>query len=865
VTDTFARLQGALSDRYRLERELGQGGMATVYLAEDLKHHRKVALKVLKPELASILGAERFLAEINTTANLQHPHILPLHDSGEIDSLLYYVMPYVEGEALRERLTRERQLPISEVIHILRDMADALAYAHGHNVIHRDIKPDNVMLSGRHALVMDFGVSKALSQAAHSTQLTTAGISLGTPQYMAPEQALADPNLDHRADLYALGVTGYELLAGQPPFTGDSPQAVLAAHLTHEPTPLSEIRSAIPAELADLVMKCLEKNPTDRWQSADEIVQALELLATPSAGSVWRSMAWVPRSLVRRRRVSLAIVLAGLIAAVWLVTRSSLRGGEKVKTVAVLPLLALGADSSAQAFADGLADILTSKLTELAPFAGAPLWVVPSAEIRQKDINSVQRARRQFNVTLAITGSLQRTGDNARLILNLVDAEQVRQLRSAVILATWSTLSSLQDSAVRELLDMMAVEIQPRAGRLLSPTGTESPAAYELYVRGRGQLQRYDRRADAIDAAIRLFGEAIAHDSLFALAYAGLGAAYWGKFEQSRDTAWVKPAVEQSRRALMLDDSLAAVWATLALISNGTGQPEDALRHARRALALDPYNTEAYIEIGRAYESLHRPADAESALQRLTQVRPYYWRAHSVLAALYYTQGKYEDAVAQFAQAGDLSPGNAANFRNAGVIYFFLERWPEARATLERSLALERHPSALSNLGVIDYYEGHYDSAAVRFAEAVAMRNSHFVFWRNLGDAYRQLPGKQRESRSAYVRCAELAAASHRVNPSDATALDNGAFCNASLLRRTEAETALSQLVRVSGDDPELAYSIAQVLEELGYRDRALEWIGRAVRGGYSVKVIATDPRLARLRADSRFERLMAVRDTVRR
>src|SRR3954451_22625835 len=276
-------LRAALAGRYTLERELGAGGMATVYLAHDLKHDRNVAVKVLREELSASLGKERFLREIKVAAALQHPHILPLYDSGEADGLLFYVMPYVDGLSLRDKLTKAGELPIGDAVRILRDIADALSEAHRHGVVHRDLKPENVMLRGRHALVMDFGVAKALSDATGRQSLTTVGIALGTPTYMAPEQAVADPHVDHRADLYAFGVVAYELLAARPPFTGSPPQPVLAAHVTAVPEPVTKYRP-VPPVLAALVMRCLEKRPADRWQSAEELVPHLEALMTPSGG-----------------------------------------------------------------------------------------------------------------------------------------------------------------------------------------------------------------------------------------------------------------------------------------------------------------------------------------------------------------------------------------------------------------------------------------------------------------------------------------------------------------------------------------------------------------------------------------------------
>ena len=337
MSEMMSRLSDAVAHRYRVEREIGAGGMATVYLADDLKLHRKVAIKVLRPELAAILGAERFLKEVDVTANLGHPHILPLFDSGEADGLLYYVMPFIEGESVRARLERQGRLPVSDAVRLLRDVADALAHAHSRGLVHRDIKPDNVLMSDRHALVTDFGVAKAISEAGSADQLTTAGVSLGTPAYMAPEQIGADPGVDHRADIYALGVLGYEVLVGEPPFTGDSSQAVLSAHMVDKPRPIATRRSDLPPALGTLVMRCLEKNPADRFQRADEILASLEKLGTGTP---------TVRSHMSRGRViaSLAIVLGLVVAIGVMVNRSLDRAWARADAVMEMRQLADAAD-----------------------------------------------------------------------------------------------------------------------------------------------------------------------------------------------------------------------------------------------------------------------------------------------------------------------------------------------------------------------------------------------------------------------------------------------------------------------------------------------------------------------------------------
>jgi Tol biopolymer transport system component len=322
MTDIPGRLSASLADRYRIERELGAGGMATVYLAHDVRHDRKVALKVLRPELAAILGGERFLSEIKTTANLQHPHILSLFDSGEADGLVFYVMPYVEGESLRDRLTREKQLPVEDAVRIAREVADALEYAHTQGVVHRDIKPENILLHGGHAMVADFGIALAASRSEGATRMTETGMSLGTPAYMSPEQAMGQREITPKADIYALGATLYEMLSGEPPFVGPTAQAIIARVMTEEPRALTLHRHTIPPHVEAAVRKALEKLPADRFTRATQFAEALANPAfTPgrvasAAGVAAPTGGWWRRSLAAAPWLLLAAVSA-LAAGAW--------------------------------------------------------------------------------------------------------------------------------------------------------------------------------------------------------------------------------------------------------------------------------------------------------------------------------------------------------------------------------------------------------------------------------------------------------------------------------------------------------------------------------------------------------------------
>ncbi len=311
MAELIDRLQTMLGDAYQIKSELGGGGMSRVFVAEEVELGRPVVIKVLPPDLAAGLNVDRFRREIQMAARLQHPHIVPVLSAGAKDGLLYYTMPLIQGESLRSRLSRAGELPVTEAARILREVADALGYAHANGIVHRDIKPENVLLSGNHALVMDFGVAKALSEATGQTNLTSVGVALGTPTYMSPEQATADPMTDHRSDIYSLGVMGYELLAGRPPFTGNTPQQVLAAQVTEAPKAITLHRSSIPPILGTVIMRCLEKKPADRFQSAEEVCQQLEIVGTPTGGMT--PHATVPIAAVRPK--SFNTKRAGIISA----------------------------------------------------------------------------------------------------------------------------------------------------------------------------------------------------------------------------------------------------------------------------------------------------------------------------------------------------------------------------------------------------------------------------------------------------------------------------------------------------------------------------------------------------------------------
>jgi serine/threonine protein kinase/tetratricopeptide (TPR) repeat protein len=514
---TSDSLSVALAERYTLERELGRGGMATVYLAEDLKLHRRVALKVLRPELAASLGNERFLREIAIAARLSHPHILPLHDSGEAGGHLYYAMPYVEGESLRQRLEREGQLPIPEMIAIVRAVASALSYAHRQGIIHRDIKPENILLArdpsggAAHPLVADFGIARALD-AAGGDRLTETGLALGTPAYMSPEQASASSRLDGRSDIYALGCVAYEMLAGSPPFTGPTAQSILARHAVDLVPPLHTVRATIPVAVERAIEQALAKVPADRFTTADEFAVAL------AEKQRW---SWLPRRAKSRRRIAMASGIAAIatIAGVLLLIR---RGSAipsvtpSASTMAVLPFRApigdtaltrLGRDlaTTVSASLDGVGGITTSDRLRIAQ------------ETSQRPVNSPADGgalARRLGARSTLLGTVVEIGNNVRLDLGLYDAASLAPMAQGLtITAHRDSVGALTDSVVWAVLRQVWQQGEPPSPSLSAVT-THSVRALRAFLDGEREIEKNDW-----DAAALAFGSAIAADSTFWLAY----------------------------------------------------------------------------------------------------------------------------------------------------------------------------------------------------------------------------------------------------------------------------------------------------------------------------------------------------------
>ena len=556
-----AAIPEVLAGRYRIARELGHGGMATVHLARDLKHDRDVAVKIIRPEVAAALGRARFLREIAIVAQLHHPHIVPLYDSGEADGVLFYVMPYLDGHSLRERLALERTVPIAQAVVILRDVCDALAHAHERGLVHRDIKPDNVLLSGRHAMVTDFGVARAVTAAAERWTATGAGVLLGTPAYMAPEQATGDPKIDHRADIYAFGVLAYELLAGRLPFTGDNPQEIVSAHLVQTPEPLAALRADVPAPLADLVMRCLAKRPADRWQSADDVLTRLVGIATlvdvidsgelppaTAAGARGAARRWAGARRFTLRRWAVGGLAVATLAAVAWIARSR-------ESASPAPAIAVLLFQSGSPDLEPLALGLTSHLIGALGSASLDVRSIDAVWPYRGGLTPLNVVARRLDVQWIVGGTVLRLGDSVTVSADLTDAATGRLMERRQA----STLPGGEVRLRDELVTTVATMLRERIGQQVRlggwKAGTRSEQAFDEVNRAYKAVRDADFLAEAGDVRGGLASLSLADSSLDRAA--------------SADPAWAEPLVQR-----------AWVARKVAFFLYGTGMSRDAVAQA---------------------------------------------------------------------------------------------------------------------------------------------------------------------------------------------------------------------------------------------------------------------------------------------
>ncbi|AHG92309.1 protein kinase (plasmid) [Gemmatirosa kalamazoonensis] len=818
----------ALGGRYTIDRELGRGGMARVYLAADGKHDRQVAIKVLLPELTATIGAERFAREIRMIARLQHPHILPLYDSGETNGLLYFVMPFVEGESLRARLDRSGALAFDEATRVVRQVADALDYAHARGVVHRDVKPENILLTGAQALLADFGIARTATES--NETLTSVGVTLGTPAYMSPEQAAAEPRVDRRSDIYSLACVAYELLAGAPPFRGGA-AAVMAQHVISPPPPLVGAQGPLPPAAGDAVTRALAKEPDERFDTAGDFAATLE------------------RALVDARAPSPADLRI----------RAVERQHAARQRILVLEFANIAAAADADWLSTGIAETLGADLNKIAGLkvvaqdAGTRRRIETVRQGRPVDTEHAISLARSEGARWVVWGAFQKLGTRIRVTTHLAGTEEGVALWEAKLDGVMDDIFALQDRIVTGLAAALDVELTSgELARIRQPQTTRL-TAYEHYVRGfRARIQFGQQSTRVAEEHLRA---AIALDPGYALAYAELGALRVPMYVASGRREVLDEATELLTRALALDATLGGSWAWLSYMRTRRHEFDDAEIAARRAIDLDPGGFDGWYMLGvarvaRALEGHDLAAlpGAVSALLRTVHLRPEHFSGYTVLSSLYLVRGAYGHAV------GPL----------------------DTAVSHERAVAGVRFVGALIQRAALHLGQDELDDAARLLDQAVARYTGADHAWADQMTTYahwaRGCLAERRDAseraREEFARAAEVAEARpHRINIGAHWAKARFGLTRAlqRLGRHADAERVfvetdglLGERGRfvwnwfVGGSDAEVLYERAAALAVMGRSADAVDGLRRAADAGWAdVAWLRHDPAFAVLRDDA--------------
>jgi eukaryotic-like serine/threonine-protein kinase len=886
------QIQTSLGSAYTLERELGGGGMSRVFVVDEIRLRRKLVVKVLSPELAAGVSAERFQREIELAASLQQANIVQLLTVGETDGLPYYTMPFVDGLSLRARLERNGALPVGEAVSVLRDVTRALAYAHDHGVVHRDIKPENILLSGDAAVVTDFGIAKALAASktkAPGGTLTQVGTSIGTPAYMAPEQASGDPNTDHRADLYALGCVAYEMLTGAAPFAGRPTHQLFAAHLTETPASIESARPDVPRALVTLVARCLEKDPAQRPQSAREVLATLDSAGTGSVAGTGTA----PRATGARRPA----VLAAAAVAVLALGAVAVYGGRAFfsrgtpaaapsteRTIAVLPFENQG-DSADAYFADGVTDAVRGKLTAL---SGSGLAVIARASsVSYRGTTKTPAAiARELGVRYLLTGTVRfaGTGDARRVqvspeLVEIAAGHAPESRWAAPFDAAVKDVFAVQADIAGRVATAMEVALGSTAKVQLAEAPTRDPAAYDAFLRGEAMQNAGVIDPRSLRRALAAYDEAIQHDSMMAPAWAGRAIMASNLYANSTPSPELaRSARAAAERAVALDSTRSDGYSALAVyhqqVSNDLGQALDAIQRAR---TLAPQDASVRLKAVQVEDDLGQLDAAEHDLAEAARLDPRNGGIWTVQAALRLRLGQVSEARLAAERLHALTPASVVTILIRAMVEASAGDVPAARQVLARATrdvpreAVVAYIAAYFDLGWLldaddarlvltlgpDAFDGDRAVQAIVRAQLYGWQGDSALA-RTWGDSAArefalQLRTVPKDPQQHVLRGLALAYAGHA----------GEALAEA---ERGIALQAPTPERRESHNYAYFNYVAARTALLAGNRERALAWLAEARRAHYfaSPAWLRVEPTWAPLRGDARFAALAADRPAAR-
>jgi len=895
---TFFASGTLLGARYQVLRVLGQGGMGAVYQARDQELDRIIALKVIRPELAAnpIILA-RFKQELILSRNVTHKNVVRIFDLGEAGGTKFITMEYVEGEDLRTVLRRKGKFSAKEAVPVIQQICRALEAAHSEGVIHRDLKPQNVMRDpqGR-VVVMDFGLARSLE----SEGMTQTGALVGTLEYMSPEQALG-ASLDQRSDLFAVGLIFFELLTGKAPYKADTAIASLMKRTHERAVPASDVDPSIPVSLSAIVGRCLERDPKDRYRCAADLLKELEVWgsdpnlsgsshvgiassapATPApATPAPASQASGPRSmqislnLPSQRAWMWAVVALGVVVLFFaipvtrhLVFRPAAEsvGSEGVegipdlskgKFIAVLPLKVLGDEKSLGYVADGLVDALSAKMFQLQSVQVASSTAVEkiTSGVTSKD-QPILKIARALGVNLILQGTVVGSPDKLRITLNLEDVAGNRRLWTQEFSGVRQDLLTLEDQIYNSLVQ--ALELRPSSEEM-AKSGvhpTENANAYDLYLKGRDALRGTQGSRD-VESAVRFFESALHDDSGFALAYTGLADADLRLYKSSKDPIDAEKAVAAAQKAASLNPNLPEVHLSLGSVYNATGKSTEAVGELKKALALASNSDEAYRRLGDAYRAGGHKPEALTAYQSAVNANPYYWSNHNTLGGAYFQFGDSQKALQEYQKVSELAPDNPIGYQNTGAVYFRLGKWNDSITAYQKSQSIQPDATTYSDIGTAYFFLKRYDDSIKMFEKAVDLSPQDEQVMGNLADAYRAA-GRKDQAGTTYDKAIQLAFRQLQVNPKLASVTGDLALYYAKKGDGGHALEYIRQARSLDREDLQLLYFQAQIYALTNHQQDALTALRQAFQKGYSSEEAVNDPELGSLKSLPEFSKLVA-------
>lgn len=847
--------------RYQVESLLGSGGMGKVYKARDKELDRIVAIKVLRPDLMQDpMALQRFKHELLLASSISHPNILRIHDLGEYNGLKFISMAYVEGGDLTQVMRKEGRLPLPRVLNLMRQLTAALAAAHGVNVVHRDLKPQNILLGpSDHVYVTDFGIAKTLES--DRTSVTRTGAVLGTPLYMSPEQVEGKP-VDHRSDLYTFGLILYELLTGVLPFTGDTTFQLMYQRVHTVPKRPEVVIPDLPAYLSRICLKCLEKEPANRYQNAAEILADFDHKHGPTQTRTLQiTLPVVSKKLSYIAASALVLLLAGVLAipAVrdFIFRRkpsgpnSGIPSLSQGKFVAVLPMRVVG-DQSLNYVADGLTEELSAKLFQL-----RDMHTTSAAEVQKaRPSNSLNEIARQLGVNLVVSGTIQGSGDRLRIIASLDNVSSGHRVWTQEFSGVQGDLLTLEDQIYGQLVDALALKPSNEEMARAASHPTENIEAYDLYLKGRNAM-RGQQDIKNVQSALGFYEQALNKDHNFAIAYAGVADASLVMYHEKKDSFWSQKALAAAQQAARLNDNLPEVHFSLGNVYTASGKGAEAVSELKRALQLAPNSDDGYRGLGRAYLTLGQKDLALQAYQKAIDLNPYYWVNYNFAGQAYSALGQYDKALAAFQRITELEPENSFGYLNVGAIYFQQGKYDQCIPFFQKALQIQPYYLTYSNLGTAFFFLKRYPESVPMFEKAVELNPNDPMLIGNLADAYRW-SGHPDQAKTTYEKAIALGFKQLQVNPRDSSVLDQLSLYYAKKGNAAQAIDFMRRARAINPTDVNLIYDEAVVQTLTGRVPEALKTLREALLKGYSLEEAKADPELASLQSRPEFAKLAA-------